>query len=182
MAKSASLFPHFIRIFSAGILWTSLLLLVAVNVYAKTVLVPESFPFMIAVMSSPSSRDTHMSLAQKLWSLGFLIAAQRELAVSTALPSTGLNTETPSNVLGITSLQDLQAQWKREPEVLTQAYQYWQSVVRDKPDYRAGLVYTAALAYQLSRTNEGKAYISRAQVLDPNNTNVQGLAPLFFER
>lgn len=180
MAKSTSLFPHFIRIFSAGVLWAGLSVLISVNVYARAAITPEVFPSMVAAMISPQSPLPHARLAQKLWSLGFLTAAKRELTIEEALQSRLLGMALPvRDVLGITSVSDLRSQWENEPIVLRENYQFWQSVVRDRPDYQAALVYTAGLAYQLSKMDEGESYIAQASRLDPNNAIANKLAALF---
>lgn len=157
MAKSASLFPHFIRIFSAAVLWSMLLFVLSLNAYAKLTLVPEVFPSMIAAMSMPQTAAAHVVLAQKFWSLGFLTAGTRELAIAETFPT---------NVLGASTLKRA---WEQEPKLLSENYYYWQSIVGEKPDYQAGLIYTAGLAYELGKTDEGKLYLGAAMRLDPNS-------------
>lgn len=87
-----------------------------------------------------------------------------------------------SNVLGVFSdYQEHIRQEQAEKEKVQDHYQFWQQVVKDKPDYRDAYITLASLGYQLSKPEEAKAYLTQAASLDPNSEVVEKLF-LFFGR
>lgn len=176
-------FPHFIRIFSAGALWGLLAFIFSLNIYSKATLSPSYWPGVITALQNPYSRDAHIALAQNLWQLGFLVAAKRELTIAQQLGGENVSKSPESREQGVlgtfTTPQDLLAEWEEEPTRVARDYEYWQGVVRSKPDYRDGLITLASLAYQLSKPEEAKTYLSQAMTLDPNNEAIGKLLSLF---
>lgn len=170
----ATLFPHFIRIFSAGFLWLFLTLIISLNFYAKTLFSASFEPLTIEAMVHPSSARAHFALAQRFWSMGFLTRAKSELRVAQELSQIA-----GSGVLGIsTNPTTLLTEWESEPTRRQAAYQFWQRAVQEKSDYRDGYMQLASLAYELGRIDVAKQYVSKGEDLDPNNPTIEKLRTL----
>jgi len=90
--------------------------------------------------------------------------ARQELVLADALQ--------PS-VLGASTTRDLLNQWDREPERLRRQYQFWQTIVTERPDYRDAYMMLASLTYQLSRTSDARLFVRKALQLDPNFRTAQ---------
>lgn len=58
--------------------------------------------------------------------------------------------------------------WKNEPARLENSYRYWQTVIKEKPDYRDAYLALAALAYQLGYKTDAKQYVEKIREIDPN--------------
>lgn len=76
----------------------------------------------------------------------------------------------PVNVLGAT---------QTEKETVLEEYAFWQKIVREKPEYRDAYIALTSLAYQLSKPEEAKAYLTQAATLDPNSEVIKKLFFLF---
>jgi len=177
------LFPHFPRIFSAGvvsvtgriILWGLLVSLVLFNVWAKLSLADNSSESVLAAINNPQSIPFHMTLARRFWETGNLPAAQRELSLAQELVQS-LSTQRSRMVLGVTSEPvDQLRQWELELGKLKEEYQFWQNIVEEHPDFRDAYIALSAISYQLSHMGEAKLYGKKALSLDPNNVLSQSL-------
>lgn len=182
-----SLFPRFPRIFTATILpfvakttlWSVFTALAIINVYARVNLIPSYWTTLLTSLRFPVSPPAHQALAEAYWQQGYVTQAKKELlyAQDVINSTRGVNGQT---VLGTsTAPNDLLTQWEQEPEKLRRQYQFWQTVVREKPDYRDGYIMLASLAYQLRKLDEARSSLARAQALDSNSSTVQELTKIF---
>lgn len=89
--------------------------------------------------------------------------------------TTLMRPEKKTNVLGVSSDQDMVTNLKNQQGSLEKEYAYWQSVVIAHPDYRDGYYTLALLAYELRRIPEARVYVQKVAEIDPN---YQGLAKL----
>lgn len=176
-------FPHFPRKFSARLvplfgstsLWAAATAFLIFNVYTRVTLSPPYWNTITAVLERPSLQAPHLALARNYWSLGYQARARQELLFAQTLPSPR-ETGTSSLILGATTspsnlLQELEGKWGH----LEREYRFWQSVVKDKPDYRDAYLALSALAYQLSRRQEARAYLTHVLSIDPNDHRAQQL-------
>lgn len=85
------------------------------------------------------------------------------------------------SVLGATTdlVQTLE---RREVEAadFEKQYAFWQSVASAHPDYRDAFISLASLAYQLGNRDEARAWLSRAQALDPTFPIIEKLGRLLW--
>lgn len=180
------LFPRFPRIFTATILpfvakttlWTALSALAIINIYARINLTPSYWTALLTSLRFPVSAPAHQALAEAYWQQGYVTQAKQELLYALDVINTmhGANGQT---VLGAsTAPSQLLTQWEQEPERLRKQYQFWQTVVKEKPDYRDGYVTLASLAYQRGTLNEARAALALAFTLDPNSPTIQALTTL----
>lgn len=161
-------FPLNSRKFSASLasygqnslLWAGLTIFLLLNIYAKINLTPAFQKELLQTLQKPFSSLSHETLAYRFWQQGLITAAQRELGLA--------------NVLGA-STEDEKIAWAAEPEKARAAYDYWKSVVAAKPDFRDAFVTLAATAYQLGNFDEARAWLIRAQTLDPNSPMAEDL-------
>jgi tetratricopeptide (TPR) repeat protein len=166
------LLPHISRIMPARIfvnIGNSLAIgmtlgFVMLNAYAWSRFVPPYWNAVVAVLKNPGKENEHMALAQAYWDERILTSARQELLLADTLGPP---------VLGATTAQTLLAQWKYEQEKLLLDYRHWQTVIREKSDYRDAYVTLASLAYQLSRTHEARYLLKKALQLDPNFRTAQ---------
>lgn len=186
MITNAFRFPRFPRIFTATILpfvakttlWSTFTALVLVNIYARVNLVPSYWTAIMTSLRFPTSATAHQALAQVYWQQGFGTQAKQELLYAQDVINTahGANGQT---VLGAsTEPRELLNQWEQEPERLKRQYQFWQTVVREKPDYRDAYIQLAAITYQLSKPDEARSWLSRAATLNPTSPTIDKLTPL----
>lgn len=187
MFSTGFLFPRFPRIFTATILpvvakmilWSSFTALIVINVYARVNLTPSYWTALLTSLRFPVSPKAHQALAEAYWQQSYVTQAKKELlyAQDVINSTRGTNGQT---VLGAsTAPRDLLNQWEQEPERLRRQYQFWQTVVKEKPDYRDAYVTLASLAYQLGKLNEARAGLAKAHSLDPNSPTIQELTTFF---
>ncbi len=167
-------FPQYPRIFSALlsnkrvsnlgrlILWLCLALLIAINVRVRSSSVDPFMAKRMGVLREPYAREPHVEYAATLFQKGLLYLARRELL----LAEEGLSrveSLTDQPVLGASAPPfELLTQWEREPLQIAKAYEYWESVVREKPTYVPGYVRAGAAAYQLGKLSEARQYLTQA--------------------
>lgn len=170
------LFPRFPRIFTATIvpfvaktaLWSAFTALLIVNVYARANLTPSYWLALIAGLRSPTAPSVHQALAQAYWQQGLLSQAKRELSYAQDIIN-DMRETAGQEVLGAsTDPRELLVQWEQEPERLRRQYRFWQTVAREKPDYRDAHLVTGSLAYQLGYYKDAEQYIQQARRIDPN--------------
>ncbi len=176
-----SVFPHFSRIFSAT-LWLSLIALLSINIatrFGQTSYWKEH----VDLLANPNSLDNHLALAQTYWQSGDWPKAQTELMIAQTLYQ-GANLETQTTkILGTsTSPLDLLHQWEMEPARLAKELQFWQTIIKEKPDYRDAYLQASALSYQLNRPEDAKKYLDQAAALDPNFPIASHLTQLLSPR
>ncbi len=134
----------------------------------------------LGILSHPTSFDAHLALAHDLWQKGDWTQTKNELLIAQTLSPSSLLPEETKKVLGATaSPVDLLREWEEEPKRLEKEFQFWQTVVAQKPDYRDGFIQLAAISYQLGKVDGAKQYLATAQTLDPNSPAVQQLLALF---
>ncbi|MCX6791590.1 MAG: hypothetical protein NT149_00960 [Candidatus Gottesmanbacteria bacterium] len=158
-------FPHISRIFSARTfswlgnlcLWVLLLALVSLNVFLWLTKPLAYSDKLIDIFTHPFYAPTHENLAQTLRNAGARTLADRELAIVAEL----------SPVLGADTTAKAQ---RREAEMI-----YWQNIVSSRPDYRDAYIQLAALSYEQGNLTQAHAYLTQAQILDPNNPTVNRL-------
>lgn len=120
------------------------------------------------MLLSPKSPEPHIVLAQAYWQNHLFGDARRELALADELYSLSTS-QNSGNTLGVTTLpSSLLARWEREPQGLRIQYEFWQSVVAQRPDYRDAYLTLAAIAYELSQLEKAREYLREAMRLDPN--------------
>lgn len=132
---------------------------VALNAITWYSSMPSYWNDLIVVLNFPQDGESHLALAKSYWNERMILPARRELLLADAFG--------PS-VLGASTARSLLHEWETEPERLIQDYQFWLTVVKEKPDYRDGYIALSSIAYQLSRTYEARFYIRRALQIDPN--------------
>lgn len=84
------------------------------------------------------------------------------------------------SVLGATTdqLQTLERQ-EEEAASLEKKYAFWQTVVAARPDYRDAYITLATVAYQLGNLDKARAWLTRAQALDPTSPTIQEFSTFF---
>ncbi len=176
-----SVFPHFSRIFSAT-LWLSLIALLSINIttrFGQTSYWKEHVDLLI----NPNSLDNHLALAQTYWQHGDWPKTQTELLIAQTLYQSSPPEAQQSKVLGANSSPlDLLHQWAEEPARLTKELQFWQTVMKEKPDYRDAYLQASALSYQLNRLEDARQYLDQATALDPNFPIASHLTQLLSSR
>lgn len=186
MISTRFLFPRFPRIFTATILpfvakttlWSAFTALAIINVYARINLTPSYWAALLTSLRFPVSPKAHQALAEAYWQQGYVTQAKQELLYAQDVINSTRGT-TDQTVLGVsTAPSDLLTQWEQEPERLRRQYQFWQNVVKEKPDYRDAYIMLASIAYQVGTLNDAQASLARAQALDPNSPSIQALTTL----
>lgn len=160
-------FPHFPRFISAPAIsvlrnfsfWSILTALITFNASTAFFRPFVAFqPLLVAVLQKPTSGDAHINLAQWYKQTGLFDKAKNELVLASDGPS----------VLGAQyDPKDLLTAWEKEPARLEKDYQYWQTVIKEKPDYRDAYVTLTALAYQLGYKTDVKNYVEKIREIDP---------------
>jgi len=170
-------FPQYPRFFTARVTpWLGLMALVALNVWARFFLPWPFLPLRLSVLRTPFTSSPHLEYAVSLWQAGLLSPATRELLLTHELGNFSAKASVGTEVLGAaTSALDLLAQWETEPQRLAARYEYWQSVVREKPDYVDGYTMAAALAYQLGKPAEAITLLTQVLLRDPTNETALAL-------
>lgn len=71
----------------------------------------------------------------------------------------------------------------REEELkqISTQYSYWKQVAIQKPQYQDAFITLALLAYQQGFDEEAQQYLTKAEILNPNNTYVVSLQQLLRE-
>lgn len=157
-------FPHISRLFTAILLWCGLVAVFYVNVFVQ-IHNNQSFPsYFFQTLTHPFNPQPHVDSALTLRNQGFNQSAKRELTIAEDLYKAG-----NGSVLGATTdpsviLND----WKAEPQILKDKYNYWKKIIVQKPDYRDGYIISGILAYELGKVQEAKSLFTKARELDPN--------------
>jgi len=135
------------------------------------------------LLINPNSLDNHLALAQTYWQRGDWPKTQTELLIAQTLFQSSLPEAQQSKILGTSaSPLDLLHQWAEEPVRLSKELEFWQNVVKEKPDYRDAYLQASALSYQLNKPEDAKKYLDQAAALDPNASVVSHLAQLLSPR
>ena len=166
-------FPQFTRFFSASILLGSLGALFSLNLFALWQTHPA--PAVLGTLTSPWSGTSHETLAHWYWQEGLVDQATRELHIAEQL---SVDSTRSSQVLGATSYEALRKQWSSEKQNFVSALSYWQSIEKKYSNYRDAYIMLTVLDYQLGNLNDARAWLARAQTLDPNSPTVQSLTKL----
>lgn len=116
------------------------------------------------VLTDPFNSQPHQALGEYYLVQGYLQLTKHELALATQLGS-----PTAGNVYG-----DIQ----RKKEQLQQEASFWESQLKDKPDFRDAYVKLAAIYYQLRDLGKAKENLEKAREVDPNYEPVQKLGEL----
>ena len=120
---------------------------------------PQSYDqYRKALLNNPFSIDSYIRFGQALYMQGNSVAAAKQITVAT-------------NVLGAqTEFSNVLSEWDYASSAKERSYEYWKQIISTYPQYRDGYIQLAQASYELKRLDEAKAYLSRAQTLDPNNT------------
>ncbi len=146
-------------------LWTLLIGLVTVNLISAQKSRPIYWNKLMMLFESPFSVPRHIDLAALLWRHGQTQNA-RQLMASVR----------PANVLGATSnTMTILDQWENETQKIKEQYVFWQSVAASNPDYRDAYVALTVLSFELGKTDEARAWLAKAQTINPNSLTVQKL-------
>ncbi|MBI2404926.1 hypothetical protein HYV22_01960 [Candidatus Gottesmanbacteria bacterium] len=165
--------PHFPRIFTAspvifvskGILWSFLILLLSLNILARGS-VDSYWSKHLQVLMNPTSPIAHLTLAQEHWQIGDWQKAKNELLITQELSQ---YQQPNSDVLGLTiSPLDLLREWAQEPARLAKELQFWQTIMKEKPDYRDAYLQASVLSFKLNKLDDARGYLDQATSLDPN--------------
>ncbi len=105
----------------------------------------------------PFSAPAHERLAQTLQSSGTRTLAGHELEIVAEL----------NPVLGASTTAMAE---KEKADII-----YWQTMTTRYPDYRDAYIQLASLFYRQGNLTQTQAYLTRAQLLDPNNATVNSL-------
>ena len=65
-----------------------------------------------------------------------------------------------------------------QPEKIKKQINYWQTILKDKPNFRDVYLHLSLLHYQLWQDEKAKQAWEKAFYLDPNNENVQAIGEL----
>lgn len=145
-------------------LWGALVVLFWVNVVIFKQAPQTLSSVVLPAVTNPFSITAHTNIAISLWNKGFQKTAKNEL-----LLAQDLYRHSDASVLGTTTdPSSLLTQWDGKPIEIQHAYEYWKSVIAQKPDYRDGLIMTALYAHATGNTDEAMIALGRAKQLDPN--------------
>lgn len=178
-------FPHFYRIFTApGAIRLGRLILLAVVIGLFTSLIFNIFfpkssqltKLKEELLISPFSFQSHFALGDFFRKRGAFLQAVEEFSLVKELAK--LNQPVDEKILEKTNAHLHKIQ--QGPQLLENELNYWQEIVADKPDFRDAYLQMAAIAYQLRRLDEAKAYIDKARKLDPNFEPAKKLEELFI--
>lgn len=183
--KKTTKSPHNSRLFSAlfsgaffSFRWSFLFLVFWINAGAFLGIV--SSPWWkqrLVILSDPTSPLAHIQLAQMYWQAGQKTTAEHELDLARDIRVL----DSHNNVLGLSvSNPETTFDWQKEPEQLLHAYTYWQTVIRERPDYRDAYIQLAYLAYLLRYDKESDQYIEQIANVDP--TYSENLISLIGEK
>ena len=143
-------FPHNSRFFSASLL-LGLGALFSLNILLWT---KETHnPYLLATLKAPWSPTAHEQLAQQYKQEGKTQQAVSELRLA--------------RVLGASTNTDEIFQWESERAQKEAALASWKTIAERHPDYRDAYIMLASLSYELGQFDRAKAYLSRAEALDP---------------
>lgn len=164
--------PHIRRLLPASlifglhlVLWIGLVSLFVINIYARTYITTDLSRSISALLGKIYLPQTHISLAQVYFKLGYNDKAKNELTFVQ---------NSSKNVLGLaTSVDTMLTNLYQEEKSRRDQLAYWQTLVMEKPDYRDGYIMLAALSYEQSLFSNATSYIQKAQQLDPNYEIIQ---------
>lgn len=143
--------PHYTRLFTAPIIQG------AITLISKSV-VWIMFLLVVAV-------NIHMAG----WRIPFASFDARS-------PYNNTSTQAPlENVLGVSRNTKNTQQQTND---LQHAYEYWEAVIVDHPDYRDAHIQAALVAFQLGRTAQYYDHLKIARSLDPNYPGISSLEDL----
>lgn len=170
-------FPHFSRfipatafsVFREFSLWSILTALITYNITTALSSPPAGFqPLFVAVMQQSAGSDAHINLAQWYKQNGIVSKAKYELLLANERWVPGKAGTLNAPVLGAqASPADMLTAWENEPARLEKDYRYWQSIIKEKPDYRDAYVSLATIAYQLGYKTDAKQYVEKIREIDP---------------
>ena len=111
------------------------------------------------VKQNPWKLEAHLRLANVYITMGDFLTARQEMHLAQTLKD-------QTRVLGITSdftnIKD-----KLEGKEAIKRREFWQSVVKEHPNYRDGWVQLLYLAYNSGYLLEAKSYLEKISALDP---------------
>ena len=176
-------FPHISRLFSAKLLfsignsglWLILLSLISFNAFLRFTKPLAYSDNLIAVFHHPLSWDSHVALARALWTHDQKDQGIQELQLAEEFfpPE---DTSNNKQVLGAqTPPIDLLSSWQNEPMRDQKQETYWQTILKNHPDYRDAYIQLAALTYREGNLIQTHANLVKAQILDPNNSTIARL-------
>lgn len=169
-------FPHFSQFKTArlffglemAVLWFGLAALVTINILTVQKGRQAHWNKLMMLFEAPFSVDRHIDLASLLWKEGNKKEARQLMASARA-----------GSVLGATiDPQAVLTEWEHEVDQHKEQYAFWQTVAAAKPDYRDAFITLTGLAYQLGYQKDARAWLTRAQALDPNSHTAHALQEL----
>lgn len=164
-------FPQKKRIFSAKVLWTTLILagitagilrLFSSATFGPPALRPPPTKFdqlTQALLKNPRDPSLHQKLAQVYQAANDLEGAGRELTLALKY------NKNPSEINH--SLANLR-EAKSEPEKIEAQIGYWHKILEKAPGYRDGYFQIAVLNYQIYKDREALEAVNKALEVDPN--------------
>lgn len=117
-----------------------------------------------AVLIDPFNPQPHLSLGEYYLTQGYLQQTRHELTLATQL--------------GSPTAGNLYIDIHRKKEQLQQQASFWESQLKDKPDFRDGYIKLAAIYYQLRDLEKAKQNLEKARQIDPNYEPTQKLEEL----
>lgn len=166
-------FPHFSHripspfFFSLEmpLLWIALMSLIAINILSAQRMRPAYWNKLMMLFETPFSVDRHIDLASFIWKQGNKHEARQLIA----------SAETGSVLGATTDPKSILAQWEEDANLQNKQYLFWQSVTAQNPDYRDAYIALTVLSFRLGKSNEARAWLVKAQTIDPNSLTVQKL-------
>jgi tetratricopeptide (TPR) repeat protein len=184
--------PHNSRFFSAKIfywsmslmLWAAIITGIGLNWSARYRTWASDDSLVNQALLHPDAYEPHVELAKIYWLIGVKSRARQEIEIAQSLfasrvfpPAAG-----SKRVLGVTtSPMESFHSWQSEPQNLQAQLAYWQSVVKDKPDYLDAYLTIAAVSYRLGDMQNAKDALEKSLALDPNNSHAQLLRRVITE-
>ena len=124
---------------------------------------------------NPDNLDSHLALAQEFLENNQFAQAEKELLLSQQL----LNQQTNHHQSQATGLQWL---WQKrnhtDPEAIKNLISNWETIVKQKPDYRDGWIQLAFLHYLLKEDQSAQETLTKALVIDPHSQTALKLEKL----
>lgn len=166
-------FPHFplgkparfVSSLEMFLLWTLLIGIVTINLISVRGERPAYWNKLMMLFETPFSVNRHMDLASLLWKQGNKTEAKQLIA----------SAETGSVLGTMTDPKSVLALWEKEADERNKQYAFWKSVATAEPDYRDAYIALTVLSLELDRTEEARAWLAKAQTIDPNSLTVQKL-------
>ena len=161
---SVPLFRSFLYWTERTTLWGSIIGLFYFNIALSLNTSTSTTAYFLHALIQPFSANAHVQVASTLWNLGFHKEAKQEILLATDLVKSN-----DSTVLGAsTSPASLLDKWESQPKEREASYMYWQTVLKEKSDYRDAFIQAGTLAYELGKTREAIVLLQKAYTLDPN--------------